>query len=55
MSVDRDNRPGHSPETPPEFRNLHRALFVVAAFFFIYLVVEAIVMMPYFIVHFGWQ
>jgi hypothetical protein len=42
------------PETPEGYERLHKGLMIVASFFFIYLVIEALVMMPYFIINYGW-
>jgi hypothetical protein len=43
------------PETPPQFKNLHRFLMVAAAIFFAWLVIEAAIVFPLLIVRYGGQ
>lgn len=40
-------------ESPDEFKGLHRALMFVAVFFFIYLIVEATVLIPFLFMRYG--
>jgi hypothetical protein len=53
MVPDAHDRP--DPITPPEHQRLHRVLLVLACFLFVYLVLEAVVLMPYILLKWGWQ
>ena len=41
------------PETPPQFRGLHRALTAVAVIFFAWLVLEGAFIVPWFFWRYG--
>jgi hypothetical protein len=43
------------PETPPQFKNLHRFLMAAAALFFVWLVAEAFVIFPWILIRYGGQ
>lgn len=42
-------------ETPEELKGLHRGLLLVSAFFFLYLIVESVVLIPYLFVRYGFH
>jgi hypothetical protein len=37
------------------FRTLHKILAAIAAIFFVYLIVESTVLLPFMLMRFGWQ
>lgn len=42
------------PETPPEWETLHKWLLRVCLVFFVWLVVEGALLVPYLIARYGW-
>jgi hypothetical protein len=53
MAVTEPGRP--DPITPPAHATLHKVLLVWACFLFLYLVLEAVVLMPYILIKWGLQ
>lgn len=48
-----DKTPPTTSETPDEYKGLHRALLYVAGFFFLYLIVESVVLIPALFMRYG--
>lgn len=46
-------RPPKQSETPSELRTMHRSLFAVAVFFWVYLIIQAIVLIPALFTRYG--
>lgn len=42
-------------ESPEEYKGLHRALLFVAGFFFIYLILESVILIPTLFVRYGFH
>lgn len=42
-----------SPAAP--FQTLHKILAAIAAIFFVYLIVESTILLPFMLMRFGWQ
>ena len=42
-------------ETPDEYRGLHRILLFVAGFFFVYLILESVFLIPTLFVRYGFH
>lgn len=42
-------------ETPDEYKGLHRILLGVGAFFFIYLILEAVILIPTLFIRYGFH
>lgn len=47
------NKQNTANETPEEFQGLHKIMLAVATFFFIYLVVEGMFIVPFFLIRYG--
>lgn len=43
------------PETPAQFKGLHKFLMAVATFFFVWLVVEGFFLIPWLLIRYGGQ
>jgi hypothetical protein len=40
-------------ESPEEYRGMHRVLMAISAFFFVYLVVEGVFLVPWLLIRYG--
>lgn len=49
----RSSRSGSASETPDEYRGLHRVLLGLATFFFVYLIVEGMILVPLLFTRYG--